>query len=191
MGWPQFTLWRLLLAAACGGGAVGCFLASKRSSSEAIFAAWTTGLLFCSGCAVGALFTRDEPAALIRRWFRFSLRTFFLLVTVCCIGLGSLAWPKHVVQRQTQQQVQLVQDRQAAIEQIKATGGTVFVEFTEGKHSAHIVTLRPADYAYEISAFRKSLGDRRIDLIRFDRKLTPADRRAIKAIPEAEIEGIP
>jgi hypothetical protein len=42
----------------------------------------------------------DEPTPTKRRWFRFSLRTMFVLVTVLCIWLGhSLTWirQRHAV----------------------------------------------------------------------------------------------
>jgi hypothetical protein len=32
-----------------------------------------------------------------RRWFRFSLATMFVLVTVCCVLLGWLAWNREKV----------------------------------------------------------------------------------------------
>src|SRR6188472_2858679 len=48
-----------------------------------------------------------------RRWFRYSLRTFFVLITVICVALGLY--------------VKRERDRYFAIERIKATGS--FVEF--------------------------------------------------------------
>ncbi len=33
-----------------------------------------------------------------RRWFQFSLRTLFVIVAICCIGMGWLGWELHIVQ---------------------------------------------------------------------------------------------
>jgi hypothetical protein len=112
-----------------------------------------------------------------RRRFTFSLRTLFVVVTLIACWLG---WQVHVVQH-----------RKAMLKQIEAGGGIVFVGDIEWRHSPYIVMIRPADYAYKISAFRRFLGDRFVELIGFKRQLMDADRRAIEAIPEAEIDGIP
>ncbi|MEX2316163.1 MAG: hypothetical protein WD669_03360 [Pirellulales bacterium] len=59
--------------------------------------------------------TAPTTASPRRRWFRYSLRTFFLLITAVCIALGLY------VKRQ--------RDRYVAIEKIKTSGG--FVEFVK------------------------------------------------------------
>jgi len=112
-----------------------------------------------------------------RRWFRFSLRTLFVLVTVIACWLG---W-----------QVQVVQHRKAMLKQIETDGGLVFIGSVDWEHSPSVVFNGPHDHAFKLSSLRRMLGDRHIDLIGFDRPLTNTDRQAIEAFPESAVAAIP
>ena len=59
------------------------------------------------------------PAAPNRRWFRWSLRTLFVAVTVLCVWLG---W-----------QVNVVQQRRAMANRIRAEGGSVVLVVVSGE----------------------------------------------------------
>jgi hypothetical protein len=39
----------------------------------------------------------DQHQPQRRRWFHHSQRTLFIVVAICCIGLGWLGWELHVV----------------------------------------------------------------------------------------------
>jgi hypothetical protein len=76
-----------------------------------------------------------------RRWFRFSLRTLFLLVTVIACWLG---WQVHVVQH-----------RKAMLMQIEASGGYLFNcgEMGWGRNEDHTTKfVRPPDPTYRVSS---------------------------------------
>jgi hypothetical protein len=115
-----------------------------------------------------------------RCWFRFSLRTLFVLVTAFGFVVAWLGW-----------QLQIVRHRQAVRRQVEETDGIVFAGDIEWKRSPAIVVMRDADYTYKISPLRRFLGDQFIELIGFNRQLTADDHRAIDSIPEAEVDGIP
>ena len=83
----------------------------------------------------------DDNLPKRRSWFRFSLRTMFVLVTVLCIWLG---WVGRTVQQ-----------RLAFLPQIKYTG----------------VTVETAEAAARIPFYRRWFGDRAFEvLILVDRK---------------------
>jgi hypothetical protein len=115
-----------------------------------------------------------------KRWFRWSLRTLFVVVTLVSVPLGSLAWQAHIVRH-----------RQQMLGQIKADGGIIFVGHVDWMHSPLVRVIRHGDYKYIISPLRSWFGDRRVSLIGFNRQLTAFDRQAVEAIPEVQIHAIP
>jgi len=126
----------------------------------------------------------SEPTAARRRWFRYSLKTFFVGVTLIACWLGY--------------QVHVVQHRKAMLQQIKAAGGVVVIDFDENMtggdaqyRSPWIDVIRTPACGYEMSAVRTCLGDRPVVSIRFEQNLTVADGHAVDAFPEAQVEAGP
>jgi hypothetical protein len=81
----------------------------------------------------------DAPKPTKRRWFRFSLRTLFVLVTVLCVWLG---W-----------QVHLVKQRRAFLHWVDARGGWALLPTQQDSSM--------------IPPWRRWLGDVAIDGIAF------------------------
>ena len=106
-----------------------------------------------------------------RRWFRFSLRTLFVVVTLLCLWLGS--------------QVKAVRERQAVRREFEAAG----VKFFETGWVSMGSLRSPRPYGqYQDPPFsRRLLGDRGVRGIFFDRVATPADVEALSCFPEAAI----
>lgn len=125
------------------------------------------------------------------RWFRFSLRTFIVFVALVACGLGWLSWQRHIVQQ-----------RRAAMDSIRASGGVVIppairhgvpgppvaISITS---SPLVETIRAGKHHYELPRLREWFGDEPVETIFFGRKLTEADRQAIAIISEAEVQAIP
>jgi hypothetical protein len=100
-----------------------------------------------------------------RRWFRFSLRTLFVVVTVLSIWLG---W-----------QAKIVRDRKAAMVEINGVGGS----YTHEKLWPNAPNELPA----RIPFWRKWLGDRPVEAI-FIRSDRPVTASLDTLFPEARIE---
>jgi hypothetical protein len=111
-----------------------------------------------------------------RRWFRFSLRTMFLLVTTVC---GILGW-----------NLKIVRERQAAMKWLEDLGGSamdcqcIYSMMLDGPRVVRSYNdkLRP-------SWLRKVLGDKKIMTVELPPTLTTIERNRIWAIfPEAQIQ---
>jgi hypothetical protein len=115
-----------------------------------------------------------------RRWFAYSLRALFVVVTAVSLLVGWFTW-----------EAQIVRHRQTVRRRLEAAGAIFFAGGMDWHHSPFVRLVRPHNDQHSISALRRLLGDRSIDLIAFNRQLTPDDRQAIETFPEAEIHGIP
>lgn len=97
------------------------------------------------------------------RRFQFGLRTLFVVVTVCCIGLGWIGW-----------QVNVVQSRKALLEWISGSSGFVTIDDF----------AKPA----RVSWIRRLLGDHEITGIELLDSTDPTQLDRIKsAFPEAQV----
>lgn len=110
-----------------------------------------------------------------RRWFSFSLRTMFLLVTALCCWL---AWESSVVR-----------GRQALLRELRSRPG---IQITLAE--ARAMQLPPGTVpppAARVSLVRRWLGDQAIQEISYARgyhNLSPADlKRIARTFPEAEL----
>jgi hypothetical protein len=96
-----------------------------------------------------------------RRWFQFSLRTLFVVLTFVAVLAGGLAWELH-----------LAQGRRAALQWIEDRGGEVIY-----KTSTREMPLR-----------RRLTNNPEITFIIMGASFTESDKRRIGALfPEAEI----
>jgi hypothetical protein len=94
-----------------------------------------------------------------RRWFQFSLRTMFVVITAFGVWLG---WQFHVIQ-----------NRKALIKHLESNGGTIGYSGDS--------PLQP-----KISWFRQLLGDRAVQFISLGNSDAPSE--PVKAVfPEADI----
>jgi hypothetical protein len=113
-----------------------------------------------------------------RRWFRFGLRTMFVVLAVLAIPLDWLAW-----------QIQIVRERKAVLAEVESTAPGEFLFVTLERAEA---VRPPGSYAHReyvrISRLRRRLGDEsywRMFLPEtIDAELT---KRVESAFPEAEI----
>jgi hypothetical protein len=115
----------------------------------------------------------DKPSG--RRWFRFSLRTLLVLVTVVACWLG---WESSVVR-----------GRKQLVQEMELRPGVRFL--TSGLHSYHNGPPVPPQRAARVSQLRQWLGDKAIQEIEYQRgfhNLT-ADEIATLArtFPEAKV----
>jgi hypothetical protein len=135
----------------------------------------------------------DAPGTDRRRWLTHE-RTVLLVVALVVVfglatGLGWLGW-----------QTSIVRHRRAMRTQIEASGALVIVDVVSAaafpkrvdwRYAPLVVTIRPAAPDPGISNVRRRLGDWRVESLFFNRQLTDADKEAIRAFPEAEIQAIP
>ena len=117
-----------------------------------------------------------------RRWFRFSLRTFVLLVALVGAWLG---WQARIVQHRKAVFAQLVEAQVSYVIERQSHNG---IERECDWHSGAIVGASPQDESRGPSWTRRLLGDFTVSQLGFDRPLTAADRLAIEAFPEAGVE---
>ena len=126
----------------------------------------------------------DKPR---RRWFRYSLRTFFVLLTLFGIWL---AW-----------QFNLLHQRQATRRWVERNGGTVdvWVRPEPLTVSAGSLALEITSYQRvhgpeeepEIPAWRRLLGDEAINQIMLHASATKTEEARVKRLfPEAKVELI-
>ena len=113
-----------------------------------------------------------------RRWFRFSLRTMLVLMTVFCIWLG---W-----------QVSIVRERKAVLAELKRhhpTGTSYICLETFLADPAHqAAQAHPDVKAIRISWFRRLLGDETCVSLGTPGPLDPAiAERMERAFPEAKL----
>src|SRR6185295_19980991 len=115
------------------------------------------------------------PPSPRRRWFRFSLRTLLVVVTLLCVWLG---WQIHAVRQ-----------RSAIIAELRATGvyglpvwtpkygwfNPVIDHIFSGEESL----VREGQKPSRPDWVRKLFGDCYAGQLWFDRRLSDADRRAI------------
>jgi hypothetical protein len=107
-----------------------------------------------------------------RRWFRFSLRALFVVVTLLGVWLGN--------------EVSVANNRRAIRRQIEQQGGT-FPLLYNGHDMYTLKSLRPATTVRRVSFVRRWLGDRPEPHIAYERPLTDADRVAVSGFPEAKV----
>lgn len=95
---------------------------------------------------------------------------------------------------------QLVYRRLAALEELRASGVAYVPQWHQGRWvnaqfnwiaSSNVRFIRIQNVAARPSRFRLMLGDCGVSHLGFDRRLTPADRRAIALFPEAAIQAWP
>ena len=121
-----------------------------------------------------------------RHWFRFSLRTFFILLTLFGVWLG---WQVRIVQHRV---AMLKHLRKTAVAYVPQRGhGTWIVLQSDWLHHDTVTQVRVRDDTRRPSWIRRLLGDCVVLELGFDRRLTEADKRAIEAFPEAGIEAWP
>jgi hypothetical protein len=102
-----------------------------------------------------------------RRWFRYSLRTLFVVVTAVCCWLG---W-----------QAKMVNDRRAMRNDIEESGGK-FPSFLSG----NIEPIQEGDQSFALSSIRRWLGDEELPAIYFPRRPASAiDIARARYFPEA------
>jgi hypothetical protein len=109
-----------------------------------------------------------------RRWFRFSLRTTFLVVAVTGLFLACLAW-----------QMDIVRQRRAALQNL--TRGTGW--FITAEEYQQIPSRPPDDHAAgRVPIWRIWLGDEPIAQIGFEPSISAAERSRVKELfPEAYV----
>jgi hypothetical protein len=115
-----------------------------------------------------------------RRWFSFSLRTMFVLVTVLCVWLG---W-----------NVRIVQERKAILAELRQAVGEGNVDFVSLESwDAKIETSADASWQshwahLRVSKIRRLLGDESCAILDFT---LPVDTRLVErieaALPEAKL----
>jgi hypothetical protein len=120
-------------------------------------------------------------APLKRRWFRFGLRTMFVVVTVLAIPLGWLVW-----------QMQIVRERKAVLKDLQAKASPAeVVDYigleTHERDPELLQLMNGANFDYaRVSAIRRRLGDETCAVLAvpesFDAKLID---RMERAFPEA------
>lgn len=114
----------------------------------------------------------DKPP---RRWFRFSLRTMFIVVTALCCWL---AWECRVVRQ-----------RQALLREIR--GNFIFQVTTADARTVHLPPGAPAPPAARIPLLRKWLGDEAIQEISYARGFSDPSQadlaRIARIFPEAKL----
>ena len=112
-----------------------------------------------------------------RRWFRYSLRTLFVLVTILCVYL---AW-----------QVRIVQQRKQLLAKIEAASGARFQPFnTIAQLDAIFVLGGPVQFPDQrrVSFIRRLLGDRTVPIICLPAAMSADDLATYKkAFPEAVV----
>src|SRR5262245_36456365 len=112
---------------------------------------------------------------------RFSLRTMFVMVAIVGVALGWLVW-----------QARIVKHRLSLLKQFQETNVNYWITGdVTWMHHSNVKRLRIADESVGPSWIRKLMGDCNVSAIGIDRQLTTADRQAIKAFPEAEINAWP
>ena len=110
-----------------------------------------------------------------RRWFRFSLRTLFLLVTLACIWLGIQASTVH-------HRRQLLSRLDSAVFGGLPTFNTIMFDETPA--------IVQGDYStageQHLSWIRQAFGDRLVPIIGLPERMSPEEVKEFKrAFPEA------
>src|SRR5262245_25979160 len=95
--------------------------------------------------------------------FRFSLRTLFVALTVCCVGLGFIAWGTRIVRHRREMYAAIV-----------SSDGEVS-EFFHGVPGPDSRRVRDGDAAKLSNLVRELLGDRHVYQIAFPRELSSVD----------------
>ena len=110
-----------------------------------------------------------------RRWFRFSLRTMFVVVTVLCVWLG---WESSVVRQ-----------RQGVLKELRASPG--FEITTAEEWAGRFPPNAPHPPPAKIALVRTWLGDKAIQEISYYRHFQGESnsllRRAATTFPEAQV----
>ena len=113
-----------------------------------------------------------------RRWFRFSLRSLLVVVTVFCVWLG---WEMHIVR-----------GRRQALRWVEQNGGSHFGEEDRSRLSGFYNVNNVIPPVDSISTIRRWLGDRLIDRIIMPKTAVPEDfDRVRKFFPASEIRQKP
>jgi hypothetical protein len=113
-----------------------------------------------------------------RRWFRFSLRTLFLVVAVVCVWIG-LAWP-----------LQAVRQRQAMRVWIEHHRGQVFYTLAPRERWNNRGRVEPAGGYFVTSPLRSFMGDQKATTIAIpdDGTFSPDEVARIRNVfPECEL----
>ena len=117
-----------------------------------------------------------------RRWFRFSLRTLFLVVTVFCLWLG---WQASVVRERKSLLRSLENDPHLLFDPLHTSFGPGKMVLTFGTLTNH----RDGPY---VPWFRRMLGDDNVTSLGLPSEMTEEDLRRFKiAFPEAVISQEP
>lgn len=105
-----------------------------------------------------------------RRWFRFSLRTLFVVVTVFAVWLG---W-----------ELSFIKERKASIRLIRDKYGSVY--------TSSDLADRPVTDLVSIPFWRRMLGDEAVQMVRLTPAFSDNDLRNVQRIfPEADSCIIP
>ena len=121
-----------------------------------------------------------------RRWFAYSLRTLFIVLTLFGVWLG---WQVRIVQHRIAMLKQL-RETQVAYVPERRHGTWINAQSNWVSHDT-VTFVRLRDETRWPSRIRRLLGDCVVTEFGFDRRLTEADKRAIEAFPEAAIQAWP
>jgi len=115
-----------------------------------------------------------------RRWFRFSLRTLFVVVTVVGLGLGWLAWNVNIVRQRMAMRAEIV------AEHIARTQIMYSIEDRAGAIAWHAEEVQHAPSTpMQLSLVRRLLRDDLYPLIHRNKKEDAL--RSLRLFPEAQI----
>ncbi len=123
-------------------------------------------------------FHRPMSPASNRRWFRFRLRTLFVVVTGLCVWLGLEASRVH--------------KRNAALQRLRPQALLISTVSAERKKAPGERLWIPWSHVREIPFSRRIMGDESIGWIYLKRSAPEEDYILAKSMfPEAEVERLP
>jgi hypothetical protein len=118
--------------------------------------------------------SKAEPPKRKRRWYQFSLRTLFLVVTAVGVWLG---WEAHVVR-----------ERKAALEEIQRAGGSSWTMADFCQLWDQLQEPRPKEASATVPFVRAWFGDEPIPEIDVAHDAPPGEEKRIAILfPEANV----